>query len=298
MLPAAKWVIGAALVTPVAIASIGTAPVVAGPGDIASTSASATASSTESAPPTETPSETPSTPSETPTTASPEVSTPAPVETTPSVPEISPELAMESQLSALGLPTGELIDGMITPGTKRGMCVFRDLHGMKSSRKLPSAALMNRITTTTALPKLPARLNGVKALVNLTCQAAYITDGNGSILRVLSVSTGKDNGFHATRTGFKRVYYKVNRWQKSTIFPEPDGRPGLYRPIYFDRGIAFHGVRREIKTFPQSHGCVRTWPTDQDWLWNQLNLRDRVFVYGNYWKGKSASLGGYGQPKV
>ncbi len=202
---------------------------------------------------------------------------------------------MESQLDALGLPTS-IVDGMISPGTRRGMCAFRDLTGQRASRNLPSVELMNQISTTTALPRLPKRLKGVKALVNLTCQTAYITDGRRTVLRVLPVSTGKDMGLHATRTGFKRVYYKVNRWQRSTLFPEPDGRPGLYRPIYFDRGIAFHGVRRMIRAFPQSHGCVRTWPADQDWLWEQLKVRDRVFVYGNYWKGKSASLGGYGMP--
>jgi len=178
------------------------------------------------------------------------------------------------------------------------MCVFRDLTGYKATRELPTPELINRITTTTTLPGLPKRLRSVKALVNLTCQTAYITDGKGTILRVLPVSTGKDLGPHATRTGFKRVYYKVNRWQRSTLFPEPDGRPGLYRPIYFDRGIAFHGVRKAIRTVPQSHGCVRTWPRDQDWLWNQLSVRDEVFVYGNYWKGKSAALGGYGMPRV
>lgn len=199
---------------------------------------------------------------------------------------------MESQLAALGIPTG-IVDGMISPGTKRGLCVYRDLFGLKATRSLPTPKLMNRVTTTTVLPRLPARLDGTKALVNLTCQTAYITDGAGGILRVLSVSTGKDMGLHATRTGFKRVYYKYNAWQKSSLFPEPDGRPGLYRPIYFDRGIAFHGVRQLVRTYPQSHGCVRTWPADQDWLWNQLKVRDKVFVYGNYWKGRSASLGGF-----
>lgn len=273
MLPAARWAIAAALTTPVAFAAISTAPVSA-----SDDSPSTNPSTTETA---------------TPVIPGPEQSNPSVPPT--SIPEIdiSPELAMESQLAALGLPTG-VVDGMISPGTKRGMCAFRDLSGMKATRKLPTPELMSKISTTTALPTLPARLNGVKALVNLTCQTTYITDGSGTVLRVLPVSTGKDRGFHATRTGFKRVYYKVNRWQKSTIFPEPDGRPGLYRPIYFDRGIAFHGVRKMIRAYPQSHGCVRTWPSDQDWLWNKLKLRDKVFVYGDYWKGKSASLGGFG----
>jgi hypothetical protein len=202
---------------------------------------------------------------------------------------------METSLNALGLPTGK-VDAVVTKRTRRAVCVYRDLHGQRATRKPPKPGLMGRISATTQLPRLPRKLTGVKALVSLTCQAAYITDNRRTILRVLPVSTGKDNGRHATRTGFKRVYYKFNAWQRSTLFPEPDGRPGLYRPVYFDRGIAFHGVRKPIRTWPQSHGCVRTWPKQQDWLFKQLRLRDKVFVYGNYWRGRSAPLGGYGRP--
>lgn len=201
---------------------------------------------------------------------------------------------MEIQLDALGLPTGN-VDGQIDARTRRAVCAFRDLNGLRATRGLPGPALMSQIAQSEEIPLLPKRLFGVKALVSLTCQATYVTNNNGVVVRVLPVSTGKDLGYHATRTGFKRVYWKYNAWQASTLFPEPDGRPGLYRPIYFDRGIAFHGVRRPIRTMPQSHGCVRTWPKDQDWLWKQLSVRDRVFVYGNYWRKATASLGGYGR---
>lgn len=277
MLTGTKWLIAAALTAPVALAGVNTTAMAVDPAD-----------------PTESPSvsESPSSISPSPTEVTPTVVVPS-VTPTPVV-TIAPELAMETQLSALGLPTG-VVDGMVTAGTKRGMCVFRDLTGRKATRNLPTPQLMQQISSTTELPELPRRLRSVKAIVSLTCQAAYITDGAGTILRVLSVSTGKDNGVHRTRPGFKRVYWKYNGWQRSALYPEPDGRPGLYRPIYFDRGIAFHGVRKPVRTYPQSHACVRTWPADQDWLWNQLKVRDKVFVYGDYWRGRSASLGGYGK---
>ena len=123
---------------------------------------------------------------------------------------------------------------------------------------------------------------------------------------MLPVSTGKDLGPHATRTGFKRVYYKVNRWQRSTLFPEPDGRPGLYRPIYFDRGIAFHGVRKAMRTDPQSHGCVRTWPAIRTGLWNQAvgcatGLRLRQLLEGQVrrpWAGTAAHSGRSRRPET
>ncbi len=281
MLPAAAWVTAAALVTPVAFALV-SSPVVAG--------TSPASDSPSSAPPVISEPPTPSVSSEPPTSPSPEPSTSTP--TTPPPVVVAPELQMERDLDALGLPTGK-VDGLVNASTRRALCAYRDLNGLGATRVQPGATLMSQISSSTELPLLPRRLFGVKALVSLTCQTAYITNNAGYIVRVLPVSTGKDNGYHETRRGFKRVYWRYNGWQASTLFPEPDGRPGLYRPIYFDRGIAFHGVRKPIATKPQSHGCVRTWPKDQNWLWKRLHVRDKVFVYGNYWSKKTASLGGY-----
>ena len=127
-------------------------------------------------------------------------------------------MAMESSLAAMGLPTGR-VDGLVNSYTKRALCAYRDLHGLPASRKLAGSALMADISSATELPLLPKKLFGVKALVSLTCQTAYITNNAGHIVRVLPVSTGKDNGYHETRTGFKRVYYRVNAWQASTCSP-------------------------------------------------------------------------------
>ncbi|MEZ5185242.1 MAG: L,D-transpeptidase [Candidatus Nanopelagicales bacterium] len=294
MLPAAKWITATALVTPLAIAALGNAPVVAEPGGGPGSSTSPSTTPTVSPPPTS-PSPDPSTPTTPAQTTPPMTPTPPPLTPSPTItPTTDPKLQLETALDSLGLPTGK-VDGRLTKTTRRALCVYRDLNGRTATRKLARAQLRAEIIDATELPVLPRKLLGVKALVSLTCQATYVTDNKGVVLRVLPVSTGKDNGFHRTRPGFKRVYYKVNAWQRSSLFPEPDGRPGLYRPIYFDRGIAFHGVRKPIRTKPMSHGCVRTWPRQQDWLFKRLAVRDRVFVYGNYWRGRSAPLGGYGR---
>jgi len=283
MLPATTWVIAAALVTPVAFSLVSTTPVSAEPSPAVSSPSQSTSPST-----------TPSDPGFTePVEPTPIQPVPTPTGTPDPGPTVSPEMQMESALAALGLPTGR-VDGLVNAATRRALCAYRDLNGLSATRKPARSALVSQISASTELPLLPRKLFGVKALVSLTCQTAYITNNAGVIVRVLPVSTGKDNGYHETRRGFKRVYWKYNGWQASSLFPEPDGRPGLYRPIYFDRGIAFHGVRKPVRTKPQSHGCVRTWPKDQDWLWKRLNVRDRVFVYGNYWRQKTASLGGFG----
>lgn len=299
MLPAAKWITAAALVTPLAIAALGNAPVVAEPGGGAATSTGSASPSESSGSPSPSPSVTSPSPAPTVTSPSPTVTSPtaAPSATSPTIP-VTPtpdrNLALETSLDSLGLPTGK-VNGRLTKTTRRALCAYRDLNGRAATRKLAGARLRAEIARSTELPLLPKKLFGVKALVSLTCQATYVTNNNGVVLRVLPVSTGKDNGRYRTRSGFKRVYYKVNAWQRSSLFPEPDGRPGLYRPIYFDRGIAFHGVRKPVRTVPKSHGCVRTWPKQQDWLFKRLSIRDRVFVYGNYWRGRSAPLGGYGR---
>ncbi len=283
MLPAAAWVTAAALMTPVAFALV-SSPVAAGPVPATETSSSGSPTTSES------PVASPPVISEPPPVPVPEPSTSAPT-TAPPI-DVTPELQMEMDLDALGLPTGK-VDGYGNASTRRALCAYRDLNGLGATRRQPGAALLSSISSASELPLLPRKLFGVKALVSLTCQTAYVTNNAGVVVRVLPVSTGKDNGYHETRRGFKRVYWKYNGWQASSLFPEPDGRPGLYRPIYFDRGIAFHGVRKPVKTKPQSHGCVRTWPKDQDWLWKRLKVRDKVFVYGNYWSEKTASLGGY-----
>lgn len=242
-------------------------------------------------------------------------STPGPSPSgTPTVPPVDPDvnsrercltpaqlrLLGEQRLSVLGMPTGPK-DGSLDLESRRGLCAWRDLTSRRTSRDKASQAELIALINSTGVPRITkqqTRLLGrlgldlarPGALVNLTCQVTYWQESR-TVVRVLPVSTGMDNGFHRTRSGLKTVYWKYNGWQASSLFPEPDGRPGLYRPVYFDRGIAFHGVRKPILTKPQSHGCVRTWPTDQDWLYPRLTTGTKVWVYGDYWVGKGKNFG-------
>src|SRR5690606_3483495 len=160
MLPAATWVTAAALVTPVAFALV-SSPVVAEPGP--ATSSSASPEITESSSPII---------SESPSTPAPDPSTTAP--TAPPVNPLTPELQMEMDLDALGLPTGK-VDGYVNASTRRALCAYRDLNGLGATRGQPGTALMSKISSSSDLPLLPRKLFGVKALVSLTCQTAYIT---------------------------------------------------------------------------------------------------------------------------
>jgi lipoprotein-anchoring transpeptidase ErfK/SrfK len=44
----------------------------------------------------------------------------------------------------------------------------------------------------------------------------------------------------------------------------------LYRPRYFNGGIAVHGYT-SVPSYPASHGCVRVSNAAMDWIWaNQI----------------------------
>mgnify|MGYP001435531659 FL=1 len=60
----------------------------------------------------------------------------------------------------------------------------------------------------------------------------------------------------------------------------------MYKPLYFDNGQAIHGANN-VPTSPQSKGCARLKPADQDrlvaWLGldtaeGAINSKDRIGV--------------------
>ena len=93
--------------------------------------------------------------------------------------------------------------------------------------------------------------------VDLDRQVLVLTNADGSVRRVLPVSTGSNkqyrekrmSGLAYTPRGRFRIYAKLNGWRKS-----PLGL--LYYPNYFSDGLAIHG-NPSVPTSPQSHGCIR-----------------------------------------
>jgi len=93
--------------------------------------------------------------------------------------------------------------------------------------------------------------------VDLDRQVLVLTNEDGSVKRVLPVSTGSNrkyrekgmSGLAYTPRGRFRIYAKLNGWRKS-----PLGL--LYYPNYFSDGLAIHG-NPSVPSSPQSHGCIR-----------------------------------------
>ncbi|MGV1037441.1 MAG: L,D-transpeptidase [Candidatus Nanopelagicales bacterium] len=216
--------------------------------------------------------------------------TPNSTPTTPSTPAAVTTPALQRKLAALKLPVGPAT-GNQGAQTRRALCVWRELTGRRATRLPATATEASSLMATpnTTKWKVPSAIKTVRFAVNMQCQTAlFIT--KGVVDRIIPVSTGKNPGW--TRRGLFKVYWIYPRvWQASTMFPEPDGRPGLYRPIYFDGNIAVHGTRHILRPRPQSHGCVRTQKSDQRWIAKHLARGMKVWVYGDYWKSSVKPFG-------
>ncbi len=115
-------------------------------------------------------------------------------------------------------------------------------------------------------------------------QTLYVVDG-GRVSRIYNVSTGNNKRYRdrgrwvraVTPSGsfrFWTQYGDGSGWQH--------GRLGsMYRPMYFNGGIAVHGSRFDIGAYPSSHGCVRIHNANMDELRGQrlIGLRGTVVVY-------------------
>lgn len=222
------------------------------------------------------------------TSAGEALAVPSPTKPTPA--PFGPEV--RAKLASLGLWFGNRPVGVDqTRWTMRSVCLWRELTHGRPSRATPAPSEVRALLATKRVdPRIPAPLVGTSAMVNMTCQAAYLVKGD-RITGVFPVSTGANKTTLATRTGMKTVWNRVWGWDFSWEYPEPDGQPGLYRPVYFDRGIAFHGIRQPIDTIPRSHGCVRTNRADQDRIFDALPVGSRVWVYGDYWARFTSGFG-------
>src|SRR5690606_1197960 len=104
---------------------------------------------------------------------------------------------------------------------------------------------------------------------------------DGEVEQAFSTSTGSGETYEqdgeehvaTTPTGEYTVFREVDAWD-----PGPLG--ALYKPKYFNGGIAVHGYT-SVPAHPASHGCARVSLPAMDWLWKsgRLDVHDTVLVY-------------------
>ena len=61
---------------------------------------------------------------------------------------------------------------------------------------------------------------------------------------------------------------------------EPGPLGSMYRPNYFYRGYAVHGMT-SVPAYPASHGCVRITVPSMDRMWSSLWIGMPIAIYGS-----------------
>jgi len=158
---------------------------------------------------------------------------------------------------------------------KRAACILRIVALQeKESRLLLSSEEIKALENIALIPPTGS-IDGVN--INKKCQYGYFQK-NGNIEKLFIVSTGKKG--MDTKDGTFKVHYQYNGWWESTLYPGSM----LYRPKYFYRGMALHGLKSDgsVHTYPASHGCVRVTKNTINYLWKVMNKESLVRVSGVY----------------
>lgn len=184
-------------------------------------------------------------------------------------------LAAQRRLTALGYWLGTP-DGVYGPATAHAVTALQKVAGLGRDGVLgpkTAAAL-----AAGARPKASTK-RGDAIEVVLARQVLLVVH-RGHVRLILDTSTGSGQYYtsggvrkHAvTPKGTFHVYRAVNAWD-----PGPLGK--LYRPRYFNGGIAVHGYP-SVPSTPASHGCVRVTLDAMDHIWSSklMPIRRTVVV--------------------
>jgi len=171
-------------------------------------------------------------------------------------------LAAQRRLAVLGYYVGKAA-GVYGSATLHAVIALQKVAGLARDGVLgpKTAAAMSKGVR----PRARIRTGDVVE-VDLAHQVLLVAH-NGKVRLIFDVSTGsgayyssQGSTHHAvTPKGRYHVYYTVNGWD-----PGPLGK--LYRPRYFNGGIAVHGYP-SVPTTPASHGCVRVTIGVMDYIW-------------------------------
>jgi peptidoglycan hydrolase-like protein with peptidoglycan-binding domain len=217
--------------------------------------------------------------------------------------EIAEIAALETPLQPSGTSSGEAThaaqwrllelgfwlqeaNGQYDNTTQQAVMAFQKYYGLEADGVLGpiTAEAMSQVaerpqgTTTT----------GTLVEVDKSKQLVFLIE-DGVVAWILNTSTGteipydtinkntgeREVGDSVTRTGVHRV----NRERPEGWWAGDLGE--IYRPKYFDGGIALHGSNY-IPAYPASHGCVRLSTDAMDWIWENdlVPMGTTVWVHG------------------
>ncbi len=148
--------------------------------------------------------------------------------------------------------------------TERAVMAFRKVNGMARNFQA-DPGIFKKLAEGKGGFKLEYPNAGKHAEVSISHQVMALAD-DGKVKYVFHVSTGaaatpSDSGgytFYRKDPGFNSV--------------------GMYYSIYYNRGEATHGYH-SVPPYPASHGCIRNPIPDSQFIYNWIDLGDKMFVY-------------------
>lgn len=185
-------------------------------------------------------------------------------------------VALEQRLADLGYLVGK-VDGVIDGATKHGITAFQKVEGMQRTGVADPATLGRLSSAQRPAPMFSTPPDHWE--VDIPRQVVFMVRG-GQVAAISPTSTGNNKMFTSegrtrravTPNGRFQINFKRNGWRTA-----PLGR--LYRPAYFNGGIALHGST-SVPTSPASHGCVRLPMQFADYLLDNALIGQVVYVYG------------------
>ena len=260
-----------AVVVMVVLAVVGIGAALSGSGGDTETSDRQTATPTTTDAPTTT-----TAPPTTTTTAPPPTTTTVPPTTTTTAPpdpaadgtlelgEGGPAvLALQQRLVELGYWLGSA-DGNYGQLTRQAVMAFQKAEGLGRDG-VAGPVTQGRLA---AAGRQGSRAGGTGLEIDLERQILMVVQG-GQVQWVINTSTGNNETYTSSTGGSAQAVtppgsYTINR-EIDGVREAPLGT--LYRPKYFNGGIAIHGSG-SIPAHPASHGCSRITNSAMDMLWS------------------------------
>lgn len=222
---------------------------------------SSTSSTTTTVPPTTVP------PTTVPPTTAPPVTAPPPAEPVGlrSGAEGDEVLALQTTLESLGFWLGGA-DGRYASLTQQAVMAFQKANGLARDGIAGPETLAALAAATR--PTAAVVTDGIE--LDLQRQLILVVQG-GEVTHVLNTSTGR-SGWR-TPPGDFAIDRQIDGLRRAPL-------GDLYRPKYFNGGIAVHGST-SIPGQPASHGCARVSMAAMDMLWSSglAEIGTRVVVY-------------------
>jgi len=181
------------------------------------------------------------------------------------------------------------VDGDYGHTTKQAVMAFQKYYGLKATGKVDDTTAL-ALTQVSTWPQARSTDAGTIVEVDKDRQILMVVV-NGRVLWVFNTSTGsgqwylEQNQKDLTKWELGRSItdsgrFKINRERSNGWWAGDLGE--IYRPKYFNGGIAIHGSR-SIPNYPASHGCVRVSTAAMDMIWETgiLPKGTTVWVYGD-----------------